>query len=132
MHKFSFYPRMALGNLWRNKSTYLPYLLACVVSIASVYILLAINFNGALDSKASGSLLRLFAEINREGQTILMVTHSPRASITPHRASSSQTAMRMTTPAIRQTPMSRSRLRHASSHCRRSSEHISFISITEI
>lgn len=35
---------------------------------------------GALDSKASARLLKLFAEINREGQTILMVTHSVNAA----------------------------------------------------
>ena len=35
---------------------------------------------GALDSRATDSLLRLFNEINREGQTILMVTHSTKAA----------------------------------------------------
>lgn len=35
---------------------------------------------GALDSKATDELLRLFAEINRSGQTILMVTHSVKAA----------------------------------------------------
>ncbi len=35
---------------------------------------------GALDSKATDELLRLFAQINREGQTILMVTHSVKAA----------------------------------------------------
>lgn len=35
---------------------------------------------GALDSRAAGRLLKLFGEINKEGQTILMVTHSIRAA----------------------------------------------------
>ncbi len=35
---------------------------------------------GALDSKSTDSLLRLFHEINEEGQTILMVTHSIKAA----------------------------------------------------
>ncbi len=35
---------------------------------------------GALDSRASGKLLKLFGEINGEGQTILMVTHSIQAA----------------------------------------------------
>ena len=43
-------------------------------------IVLADEPTGALDSKASGALLRLLAEVNREGQTILMVTHSARAA----------------------------------------------------
>ena len=43
-------------------------------------LLLADEPTGALDSKASESLLGLFQELNREGQTILMVTHSVRAA----------------------------------------------------
>lgn len=35
---------------------------------------------GALDSKATDELLRLFGEINQTGQTILMVTHSVKAA----------------------------------------------------
>ena len=35
---------------------------------------------GALDSRAADGLLRRFGQINREGQTILMVTHSVRAA----------------------------------------------------
>ena len=40
---------------------------------------------GALDSKASDELLRLFAEVNELGQTILMVTHSVKAASTANR-----------------------------------------------
>ena len=43
-------------------------------------ILLADEPTGALDSKASEELLNLFDEINRDGQTILMVTHSVKAA----------------------------------------------------
>ena len=43
-------------------------------------ILLADEPTGALDSRASDSLLSLFGEINRAGQTILMVTHSTKAA----------------------------------------------------
>ncbi|MCM1258998.1 MAG: ABC transporter ATP-binding protein, partial [Roseburia sp.] len=35
---------------------------------------------GALDPKATDSLLCLFHKINEEGQTILMVTHSTKAA----------------------------------------------------
>ena len=35
---------------------------------------------GALDSGSTDELLRLFAEINRAGQTIVMVTHSVKAA----------------------------------------------------
>ena len=48
--------------------------------IANPKLLLADEPTGALDSKASKRLLDIFDEINREGQTILMVTHSLRAA----------------------------------------------------
>ena len=35
---------------------------------------------GALDSRSTDELLDLFAQINRQGQTILMVTHSVKAA----------------------------------------------------
>ena len=43
-------------------------------------ILLADEPTGALDSKSTDELLNLFSEINRGGQTILMVTHSVKAA----------------------------------------------------
>lgn len=43
-------------------------------------IVLADEPTGALDSKASDELLRLFSKINDIGQTILMVTHSVKAA----------------------------------------------------
>ena len=43
-------------------------------------LLLADEPTGALDSKASSSLLSLLTEVNRQGQTILMVTHSIKAA----------------------------------------------------
>ncbi len=52
----------------------------CRALITHPDIILADEPTGALDSKASGKLLRLFGEINREGQTILMVTHSIQAA----------------------------------------------------
>ena len=53
---------------------------ACRALITEPDIILADEPTGALDSKASGKLLRLFGEINAEGQTILMVTHSIQAA----------------------------------------------------
>lgn len=43
-------------------------------------IILADEPTGALDSRASDELLRLFGEVNRQGQTLLMVTHSVKAA----------------------------------------------------
>ena len=49
-------------------------------------IVLADEPTGALDSRASDDLLSLFDEINRTGQTILMVTHSVKAASHAFRA----------------------------------------------
>lgn len=43
-------------------------------------LVLADEPTGALDSKSTDSLLRIFSDINSEGQTILMVTHSTKAA----------------------------------------------------
>ena len=43
-------------------------------------IILADEPTGALDSRATDALLNMFGEINEEGQTILMVTHSVKAA----------------------------------------------------
>lgn len=43
-------------------------------------LILADEPTGALDSNATDQLLRLFSDINADGQTILMVTHSVKAA----------------------------------------------------
>ena len=48
--------------------------------ITNPQIILADEPTGALDSKSSEQLLTLFNEINCDGQTILMVTHSTKAA----------------------------------------------------
>jgi len=48
--------------------------------ITSPKLILADEPTGALDSKSTDELLRLFAEINRTGETILLVTHSVKAA----------------------------------------------------
>ena len=48
--------------------------------ITNPRLILADEPTGALDSRATDELLRLFGEINAGGQTILMVTHSVRAA----------------------------------------------------
>ena len=48
--------------------------------ITNPRLVLADEPTGALDSRSTDELLSLFGEINRGGQTILMVTHSVRAA----------------------------------------------------
>lgn len=48
--------------------------------ITKPQIILADEPTGALDSKSADDVMKLFTDINREGQTIFMVTHSIRAA----------------------------------------------------
>ena len=48
--------------------------------ITEPQLILADEPTGALDSHSADSLLELFAQLNEEGQTILMVTHSTKAA----------------------------------------------------
>lgn len=52
----------------------------CRALITKPDIILADEPTGVLDSRAAGKLMKLFGEINEEGQTILMVTHSIQAA----------------------------------------------------
>lgn len=92
-------PRLFLGAFSKNKKVCggLIYLLTKVITyqvsggqkqraavaralITDPKLILADEPTGALDSRATDSLLRLFNEVNKEGQTILMVTHSTKAA----------------------------------------------------
>lgn len=48
--------------------------------ITNPKLILADEPTGALDSRATDELLRLFSQINQAGQTVLMVTHSVKAA----------------------------------------------------
>ena len=67
-------PRQAAGLLGFVAEGY-------TVSVQPFYICTNLTLpTGALDSKSSEQLLTLFNEINCDGQTILMVTHSTKAA----------------------------------------------------
>ncbi len=53
--------------------------------ITNPKLILADEPTGALDSRATDELLRQFGDINRQGQTVVMVTHSTRAASTAGR-----------------------------------------------
>lgn len=48
--------------------------------ITNPKLILADEPTGALDSRSADSMLRIFSDINKNGQTILMVTHSTKAA----------------------------------------------------
>ena len=54
-------------------------------AITTPRIVLADEPTGALDSRSTDELLKLFDELNRSGQTVLMVTHSVKAASTASR-----------------------------------------------
>ena len=76
---------VGLGDKLRNKPSQLSGGQQQRVAIARALagnpsVILADEPTGALDSRSSDNLLELFGEINKGGQTILMVTHSVKAA----------------------------------------------------
>ncbi len=63
MHKTALFPKLALQNLLRNKTTVLPYMLACTVSVFTFYTLMAINLNGALDELPYAGIVKSFSAV---------------------------------------------------------------------
>ena len=57
----------------------------CRALITNPRIILADEPTGALDSRSSDNLLNIFNDINKTGQTILMVTHSTKAAASASR-----------------------------------------------
>ncbi len=57
----------------------------CRALITDPKLILADEPTGALDSRASDELLKLFGEINKSSHTLLMVTHSVKAASTAER-----------------------------------------------
>lgn len=53
--------------------------------ITKPQLILADEPTGALDSKSADDLMHLFSQINKEGQTILLVTHSVKAASNANR-----------------------------------------------
>lgn len=45
MNKLLFYPRLAINNLRKNKSTYFPYMISCILVICMFYVMHAISVN---------------------------------------------------------------------------------------
>ena len=77
--------QVGLGDKLKNKPSQLSGGQQQRVSIARALagnpaVILADEPTGALDSKSTDELLRLFEDVNREGQTIVMVTHSVKAA----------------------------------------------------
>ena len=77
--------QVGLGDKLKNRPNQLSGGQQQRVSIARALVrnpavILADEPTGALDSGSTDELLRLFAAINRAGQTILMVTHSVKAA----------------------------------------------------
>ena len=77
--------QVGLGDKLKNRPNQLSGGQQQRVSIARALVrnppvILADEPTGALDSRSSDNLLELFGEINKGGQTILMVTHSVKAA----------------------------------------------------
>lgn len=55
--KIGFYPKLAAGNIKKNKRTYVPYMLTCILTIAMFYIFKSLSMNPGLDQMVGGEYL---------------------------------------------------------------------------
>lgn len=60
MRKAAFYPKIALTNIKNNRKFYIPYLLTCMASVATMYIMLFINSNEGLKNMLGGDYIQVF------------------------------------------------------------------------
>lgn len=58
MHK-SFYPKLAADNIKKNQATYLPYLLACTVTVALFYIMRSLSLNPGIVEMFGGGTIAI-------------------------------------------------------------------------
>ena len=55
--KKGFYARLAADNIRKNGKTYIPYILACIVTAAMFYIVKSLSLNPGLNGMAGGNFL---------------------------------------------------------------------------
>lgn len=52
-----FYPALAAGNIKKNRRTYFPYILTCILTIAMFYIFKSLSFNPGIEKMLGGSTI---------------------------------------------------------------------------
>ena len=65
MRKMSFYPKLAINNIMKNRQLYFPYLLTCVFTVAMFYIVLFIRMNEALGEMFGGQYVGAYMAFGR-------------------------------------------------------------------
>lgn len=53
-----FYSRLAADNIRRNRQTYLPYIITCIITTAMLYIIRSLAMNEGLDGMSGGAALK--------------------------------------------------------------------------
>ncbi len=57
--KIKLYWKLALGNIWRNRRLYLPFLLGCTISVFCLYTFCMMSFNPGISKMRGGESLAL-------------------------------------------------------------------------
>lgn len=61
MRKATFYPKLALENIMRNRQFYFPYILTCMATVSMFYIMCFLTYSKGMTAMASGTLAFLFS-----------------------------------------------------------------------
>ena len=55
--RIGFYPKLAASNMKKNRKTYFPYVLTCILTIAMFYVFKSLALNPGIEKMFGGSTI---------------------------------------------------------------------------
>ena len=61
--RIGFYPKLAASNMKKNRKTYFPYVLTCILTIAMFYVFKSLALNPGIEKMFGGSTIAYILEL---------------------------------------------------------------------